>query len=214
MNIEYVSEKKFAWFNGLKYTRDEKTGYYLNATSRKRLHRAVWEFHNGEVKSGFHIHHVDHDKSNNDIQNLSAISSKSHLQHHGREKMKDRLLFEKFHSAGIASAAEWHSSEEGAEWHKQHYESMKHKLHVKTDRECSNCGKTHQAGVQKQGSNSFCSNSCKSAWRRKAGFDDIEVVCQACGVIFTANKYAKRKTCGRVCSGKLRKSKGDKEARG
>ena len=64
--ISYKSNGKFAYFNGLKFTRDDKTGYYLNSTIRKRLHRCVWEYYNGEIPKGYHIHHKDNDKSNND----------------------------------------------------------------------------------------------------------------------------------------------------
>ena len=38
---------KEIWFNGIKFTKDDKTGYYLNSSIRKRLHRYVWELHYG-----------------------------------------------------------------------------------------------------------------------------------------------------------------------
>ena len=41
--------EKYQYFNGLKFTRDDKTGYYLNSTIRKRMHRYVWEFYNGQI---------------------------------------------------------------------------------------------------------------------------------------------------------------------
>ena len=55
---------KEIWFNGIKFTKDDKTGYYLNSSIRKRLHRYVWELHYGEIPEGYHIHHIDFDKSN------------------------------------------------------------------------------------------------------------------------------------------------------
>ena len=61
---------KEIWFNGIKFTKDDKTGYYLNSSIRKRLHRYVWELHYGEIPEGYHIHHIDFDKSNNDISNF------------------------------------------------------------------------------------------------------------------------------------------------
>ena len=41
--------EKYQYYNGLKFTRDEKTGYYLNATNRIRMHRYVWECINGPI---------------------------------------------------------------------------------------------------------------------------------------------------------------------
>ena len=56
--------EKFQFFDGRKFTRDEKTGYYLCSTkdligSRKRMHVYVWEYYNGLVPEGYHIHHID-----------------------------------------------------------------------------------------------------------------------------------------------------------
>ena len=75
--------EKYIYFNGIKFTRDEKTGYYLNSTIRKRLHRYVWEFYNGSIESGYDIHHIDGDKSNNDISNLAKMSRHKHAEIHG-----------------------------------------------------------------------------------------------------------------------------------
>ena len=59
---------KYQYFNGLKFTRDDKTGYYLNSTIEKRMHRYVWEFYNGPIPKGYDIHHKDEDKANNEKQ--------------------------------------------------------------------------------------------------------------------------------------------------
>jgi sugar lactone lactonase YvrE len=71
--------QKYQHFNGIKFTRDEKTGYYLNSTIRKRLHRYVWEFYNGKIPEGYQIHHKDKDKSNNDISNLELMPFSAHV---------------------------------------------------------------------------------------------------------------------------------------
>lgn len=60
--------------------------YYLCGTyfQRKghRLHRVVWEYHNGEIPDGYHIHHRDGDRSNNDISNLELLEGHEHLSGH------------------------------------------------------------------------------------------------------------------------------------
>ena len=75
--------EKYQFFDGKKFTRDDKTGYYLCSTGdennvRKRMHVYVWEYFNGPISKGYHIHHIDGDKSNNDIQNLQMLSATEH----------------------------------------------------------------------------------------------------------------------------------------
>ena len=81
--------EKIQYFNNVKFVRDDKTGYYLNSTLRKRMHRYVWEYYNGEIPKGFQIHHIDHDKSNNDISNLEMISRSKHAKIHANERVRD-----------------------------------------------------------------------------------------------------------------------------
>ena len=51
----------------------------------------MWELHYGEIPEGYHIHHIDFDKSNNDISNLQLMSKEEHMQLHG-ELNKVELL--------------------------------------------------------------------------------------------------------------------------
>lgn len=79
--------EKFQFFDGKRFTRDDKTGYYLCATAddgkRKRMHVYVWEYFNGPVPKGYHIHHIDGDKSNNNIKNLQLLLAMEHEKLHG-----------------------------------------------------------------------------------------------------------------------------------
>lgn len=195
--------EKYQWFNGLKYTLDEKTGYYLNSTIRKRIHRAVWEYYNGPIPAEFQIHHIDHDKSNNTIENLVILPGKIHQSIHGQETRAvhySELVSRMDYARKFAD--EWHGSPEGIEWHKKHYQEIKDKLHRKAKFVCDYCGKEFTAEVAKN--NRFCSNKCKSAWRRREGADDETRICAYCGKKFRINKYAKTKCCSRSCSNRLR----------
>jgi hypothetical protein len=71
-------------FGGEKYYRDND-GYFKSSRSRGRklLHRDVWSAANGPIPDGWHIHHRDHDRGNNDLANLEALSAKRHHGHHG-----------------------------------------------------------------------------------------------------------------------------------
>ncbi len=203
--VRYEDGQKFAYFNGIKFTRDNKTGYYLNSTIRKRLHRYIWEFYNGKAPKGHHVHHKDRDKSNNDISNLGLLRHGKHVTLHGIENSMDDEWLERSRENlkvnARPKASEWHRSEEGKEWHKQHYESCKDKFHRKVKRNCDNCGAEFEA--LDNGLNRFCSNKCKSAWRRATGLDDEVKQCEFCGTVFIANKYSKQKCCSKACSNRL-----------
>ena len=200
--VVYEDGGKRAYFNGLRFTRDDKNGYFLNSTNRVRLHRYVWEYFNGEIPKGFQIHHVDEDKNNNDIDNLQLTTTSNHLRYHASERVKINPVWaDRFQSKGTESAKEWHKSKEGIEWHKENYQKIKDKLHKKEQLECVQCGKGFTS-IPRNG-NSFCSNSCKSKWRRESGLDNEVRKCEICAGEFTVNKYSKTKTCSRSCGSKL-----------
>ena len=203
MLVIYSDNNKYAYFNNYKFTRDEKTNYYLSSTinnKRYRLHRYVWEYFNGTIPKGFDIHHKDHNKNNNEIENLEILSKSEHLKRHSEEMTKEtRQKYRDILSEyARPKATEWHKSKEGRKWHKKQYEvSLGNRKKEKFV--CEYCGKEYEA--YKNGTNRFCSNKCKSAWRRKIGIDDIERKCIKCGKSFKINKYRKTQKC-RNCSGK------------
>ena len=45
-------------------------------------HRRVWRKHHGPVPSGFFIHHIDGDKTNNSIDNLTLMDALTHKRIH------------------------------------------------------------------------------------------------------------------------------------
>lgn len=194
--------EKFIYYNGLKFTRDDKTGYYLNSTNRKRLHRYVWESVNGDIPEGYEIHHKDGDKSNNDISNLELLTKEKHRQYHIEhmtEETKARLRGNMIEHAQPA-AAEWHKSERGREWHKEHYKQFEDRLHKKYWIACKNCNTVFEG----QQNAAFCCNACKSAYRRHKGVDNIIKICPVCGREHATNKYQNAETCSRSCANVLR----------
>lgn len=197
---------KHQYFNGKMFTKDENTGYYLCSSKsadgiRKRMHVYVWEYYNGSVPAGYHIHHKDEDKSNNDIHNLELKESTEHRSFHAKEtfeRNKEELLD---HLERIRPMTkEWHGSEKGRDWHKNHYEKMKEKLYHKQKFQCIVCGKEFEST---QVNAKFCCNNCKSKHRKAEGIDNIETECVVCGKKFVKNKYSKTQTCSRKCGTKL-----------
>ena len=194
---------KFQHFNGVKFTKDDKTGYYLNSTLRKRLHRYIWEYYNGEIPKGYQIHHIDGDKNNNNINNLEAIHKVKHATLHSKEKAEkyyDRMI-NNLDKNARPKASEWHGSEQGKEWHKEQYQKTKDKLHETKEYICEHCG--HKYTTTKKSTNKFCSNKCKSAHRRESGVDNEERKCFYCGQTFITNKYYKTQCCSKACSNKM-----------
>lgn len=205
--VQYFDDGDLACFNGLSFRKDKKTGYYLNAKTHKRLHVYIWEHYNGKVPRGYHVHHKDFNKSNNEIENLEILTIKEHLSLHGNSWDNSRYdkQIEILNKKARPRASEWHGSDDGNRWHKEHYEQMKDNLYQKKEFICKHCGKVFIA--VNHGNNKFCSNKCSAAYRRKSGIDNEIRKCEICGREFEINKYSKTKTCSRSCANKIRGNK-------
>ena len=121
-----MDSPKYIEYDGVRFCRDDKTGYYLNSTIRKRLHRYVWEKEVGTIPKGFHVHHLNGDKSDNRIENLALMNGTGHLRMHMQEADRKAKARESVKKAILAAPA-WHKSEEGRAWHSQHSKGKKPK---------------------------------------------------------------------------------------
>ncbi len=145
--------------------------YYLYAGERyfskgaKRLHRVVWEYFNGKIPKGYHIHHVDGNTQNNSISNLKLIDAATHLSMEGKLRAeKNKEWFESFWRAGVESAKSWHSSDEGRAWHsessKRSWDNRQEIVLV-----CQECGKQYK--TRHAGDSKYCHANCKAKAFRK-----------------------------------------------
>ncbi len=177
------------------------TRYYLCGKYFTRngdlLHRAVWAFNNSwaGIPKGFHVHHKDHDRANNRADNLELVEASAHLSRHHTGHSRAITL------KALQKAAGWHGSDEGKIWHRGHYAKNADLLHVIGEFQCVECGAPYNAQIN--GRNKFCSNNCKTRYRRRSKVDDAPRNCVVCGVEFISNKYSKTKTCGSICHGVL-----------
>ena len=64
----------------------ERTDKSVKPKRTVRLHRALWVANFGEPPEGFHVHHKDGNKLNNDLANLECISNADHMRHHYYER--------------------------------------------------------------------------------------------------------------------------------
>jgi hypothetical protein len=169
--------------------------YFQN--NRERLHRLVYTDSNGEIPNGWHVHHIDHDRTNNSVENLELVEAGKHTSHHhlGVSKL--------MHPNALKSAAEWHRSEEGKAWHRKHYQESGKAMHEKTKHHvCSVCKKEY---LSNKIETVYCSKNCKSQARRLSGIDNENRKCVSCKSDFIINKYKKTLTCSRVCGQVLTK---------
>lgn len=189
--------------DGMEFTQSSRV-YYYNSANRIYLHRYIWEKEHGSIPRGFEIHHIDGDAENNDLSNLTLLTADEHKAHHANLITDERREFLKRNMEEKArpAAIEWHKSESGREWHKEHYEEMKHLLHKKGTFVCESCGCSYETTDTK--ANRFCSNACKSKWRRDNGVDDVTRQCPVCKESFQANKYSKKVCCSKPCAAKKR----------
>jgi len=184
-----------------KFYQDKKTGYWISTTSpRIRAHVWVWKYHWQIVPHGYHVHHINEDRSDNRIDNLELIHKSRHMSHH--MSTEERKEFSRKQAEKIRPLTKaWHASEEGREWHRKHgIECWKNKKEFEIS--CKQC---NAKAITKTYHQEFCSNACKSKWRRDNHIDDVEKLCPMCNQTYKTNKYSRSKTCGSAC-GRLFKS--------
>jgi uncharacterized OB-fold protein len=173
-------------------------GYYCNGKSQ-RLHRYKWEKEVGPIPAGCHIHHKDHDKDNNDLENYELLDGKEHLSHHGKNPERIAILLE-YGEIGRVLAAEWHHTEEAREVSRKNWPKS---LGLYMDKiitlKCEHCGKEFETTVFASWGSKFCGNNCKSKARRASRVDHVPRSCVVCGKEFMTDKYGKVLTCSNEC---------------
>ena len=174
-------------FNGRKFNRYPESPhaplrkyFWRGGGGGVSLHRAVWEFHNGPIPEGWHVHHKDGNVDNNDIENLECLPADEHAAKHSEERSAHASRPEQLeHLARIRpKATEWHRSEEGKKWHaevtakhlqvggkawKANKERREREKANPIPRNCAECGAEFLSAT---GRAQLCSNAC--ACRRSA----------------------------------------------
>lgn len=147
---------------GKKFYQDKKTGYWISTTSpRIRAHVWVWINHHGDIPKKHHVHHIDENKSNNDISNLQCLSATAHLSGHITEEKKEWA--KKWVEVIRPMTKEWHASEEGRAWHREHGKKCMDKRPY-INKNCNFCGKQYQSKMK---FSQYCHQNCKMNARRR-----------------------------------------------
>ena len=79
-------------YAGLKWSK-KPSGYYqstVRTTDRKNwLHQFVYEEANGTIPDGYEVHHRDHNKDNNKVENLELLSTEEHKEAHAEQQKRN-----------------------------------------------------------------------------------------------------------------------------
>lgn len=137
-----------------------------------RLHRKVWEYHNGPILEGYHIHHIDGEKANNQLSNLALMPGLEHVKEHAGTEAR-RENGRRAIRIAIAVAPEWHRSEEGKAWHSEQGKKIWAKRQpVKYI--CTECGKEYESMQVRHTGNHFCHQNCRAKFgrRKRKGNED------------------------------------------
>jgi hypothetical protein len=195
-------------FNGRRfYRRPGPSGYYRSDPKfgGKYMHRVVWEFHNGPIPFGHHIHHLDGDPANNAIENLVAMDAETHAIHHWQNDGPKPQCCAGFLATVRLKAAE---AKRRPEYRRRASEAAKRDAASREPEQhnCVWCDKPYwvKRGYRKKG---YCSMSCQGMARNARGVDDVDRTCRQCGVSFRANKYTSVDHCSKSCSGRTAAAK-------
>ena len=186
---EVIDDNKQS-FNSVVYNK-KKDGHYH---SHNGIHRAVWQYFNGEVPQGHEIHHIDWNPSNNEISNLQLMTISEHRSLHSQHQTK-----KEFTCANCGKkyfAVDFKVNRFCSKKCCQNFHNHKPKI-IKY---CQVCGKEIEdtaTGIKK-----YCSEKC----RREASYQKYtEVrVCEECGKEFSVNRYRPTKYCSHTCHMKAR----------
>lgn len=200
---------KYQYFDGVRFREETPGGYYTHSGTKynTRMHRYVWEYYNGTIPDGYEVHHIDGDKSNNDISNLCLMTVHEHKKYHSEnlsEEERERRRQNMCDNA-LPAACEWHKSEKGRDWHSKHAKQQHENGVFTKELVCTNCGKLYIGHLFKIDGNSFCSGVCKARYlRKKRSMDTSDArKCSICGKEFICSKWSKKNTCSKVCATKF-----------
>ena len=163
---------KYVEFQGRRYHRTS-SGYYV---ATFRLHREIWMAAHGPIPKGYHVHHINGDKSDNRLENLTLMSNADHSAYHYDGHLRSHL--DKAHANSKKS------------------NERNRAIRLQRDLVCVICGSVYHSSAVNY--SRFCSPECVEQARttRFAGEDRL---CEHCGESYHATRRTQR-YCSRTCN--------------
>ena len=116
------------------YTKVRKDSYGYLIYKGYKVHRLIWENNYGEIPNGYHIHHLDGDKTNNNIKNLQILSFEEHMLIHSNNII---INGEKYRKCSGCKAILLSCDD-------NFYKNVNRKKNL-----CKNCSKNYQKQIRK-----------------------------------------------------------------
>ena len=145
MELAVIEGREYYW-DGRYYAR------HKGLKSPIRAHTEVWEARFGPIPSGYEIHHLDHDRRNNKIENLLVVDGSMHARLHGQTAERMRVV----QVLGREAAKAWHASDEGKKAHKAQFEAQMEKI---GELECPECSTIFRPTNFRQ---KYCCRRCQN----------------------------------------------------
>lgn len=168
----FIHHKHFIMYDiSMEYKRKKyyitALGYYARDVMRNgvrktyHLHRIIWEEYHGPIPKGFHVHHKDGNRLNNEIKNLDLMPQPQHASLHRKGEWASGKL-----NYLLEGQKKFRATEEGKKIIHEAVKRgwLKRKLLLKT---CIWCKKEFKTKAPQA---KLCSTSCRyKKWWHKEG---------------------------------------------
>ena len=191
LKVEQIDEDHQK-FNGLVYGRSHNFDRHFFKVIT--LHRAVWTYYHGEIPDGYVVHHIDGNKSNNDVSNLTIMTSAEHRKlHAGNDSITAASRKKLFKCVVCGKEYEAYNTGNNRYCSERCLERYRRSVGCVETRHCERCGK--EFTVYKYKSKRFCSPQCAGASRKLL----VVKICPTCGKEFMERPSDPHKYCSTKC---------------
>ena len=125
----------------------------------ERLHRRVWADAHGPIPDGYHVHHVNHDRADNRLENLSLLPGRDHVGYHGKQMTPARLEAASRKAPALHAGNARMTTEQRADAARRGWERVE--AHAVT---CQVCGREFHTAFPSRAR--FCGGTCRARARR------------------------------------------------
>lgn len=207
-----IVDAKHQRFLGISF-RKRKEGHYF--TPMLSIYRFVWLYYYGEVPERTIIHHIDHNKDNNDISNLVPMFPENHRKHHAKDGHKQPLkavltcsicgkTYQGFYTGQNKYCPDCRKKRERERARAKRQPKPPKPPKPPRVRQCVVCGKQFELKPTESflKGRKTCSDECLIQLCGYAKTVDRRRICEVCGKPFE-RFHKQQKTCSPECGKKL-----------